>query len=51
MAAEKEFFLQAWRTQMADLDFGTLDPEFVDGIEPYLELDPDVESGIYSSAE
>jgi hypothetical protein len=46
---EKAFVITACRTQMPDLDFGTLDPNFIDDIEPYLEFDPENEDGQYQN--
>ena len=48
---EKEIVLQACRAQIPDLDFGSLDQEFIDDVEPYLEFDPDVDSAEYISQE
>ena len=48
---EKAFVLTACRAQMPDLDFGTLDPNFIDDIEPYLEFDPEIEDGQYQNRE
>ena len=49
IAIEKDIVLQACRAHMPDLDFGSLDPDLVDDIEPYLEFDPDTDSTEYES--
>ena len=49
IAVEKNIILQACRAQMPDLDFGSLDYEFDDDIEPYLEFDPAIDSAEYES--
>lgn len=49
--SEKAFVIQACRAQMPDLEFGSLDPNFIDDIEPYLEFDPSTDDATYYSQE
>ena len=39
----RDLLLCAYRGQISDLDYGTLDPDLVDDDEPFLNFDPDVE--------
>ena len=49
ITVEKDIILQACRAHMSDLDFGSLDPDCVDDLEPYLDFDPDQDSTDYES--
>ena len=40
----REILLSAYRGQIEDLDYGSLDPDLVDESEPFLGFDPDVET-------
>jgi hypothetical protein len=40
----RELLLSAYRGQINDLDYGTLDPDLVDDDEPFLNFDPDIET-------
>ena len=40
----RELLLCAYRGQINDLDYGTLDPDLVDDDEPFLYFDPDIET-------
>ena len=40
---QREVLLSAYRSQIDDLDYGTLDPDLVDEDEPFLSFDPEVE--------
>ena len=40
----REILLSAYRGQIDDLDYGSLDPDLVDDDEPFLGFDPDTET-------